>query len=95
MATPTNGAIAIKGIPNIPPSCASKTTDPVAKTTTIKVPITSAKNFLWLDVNRLVSLKTCDKFLHSLLNFIPNFSYFFDRFSFRIFNIPIKQVIQK
>lgn len=46
MATPTNGAMAMKGIPNIPPNCASKTTDPVAKTTTIKVPITSAKNFL-------------------------------------------------
>lgn len=46
MATPTNGAMAMKGIPNIPPSFASKTTDPVAKTTTTKVPITSAKNFL-------------------------------------------------
>lgn len=45
MATPTNGAMAMKGIPSIPPSCASKATDPVAKTTTIKVPITSAKNF--------------------------------------------------
>ena len=44
-ATPTNGANAIKGIPNIPCSLASMTTEPVANTTTIKVPITSAINF--------------------------------------------------
>lgn len=44
MATPTNGANAIKGKPKIPPYLASITTEPVAKTTTMKVPITSAKN---------------------------------------------------
>lgn len=46
MATPTNGATAMKGMPNIPPSCASKTTDPVANTTTMKVPMISAKKIL-------------------------------------------------
>jgi hypothetical protein len=35
----------MKGIPNISPTFASKTTDPVAQTTTMNVPITSAKNF--------------------------------------------------
>jgi hypothetical protein len=35
----------MKGIPNIPPTFASKTTDPEAQTTTMKVPISSAKNF--------------------------------------------------
>jgi hypothetical protein len=46
MATPTNGANAIKGRPKIPPYLASMTTDPVADITTKKVPITSAKNLL-------------------------------------------------
>ena len=40
-----NGANAIKGIPNTPPDLASITTEPEANTTTIKVPITSARNF--------------------------------------------------
>ena len=35
----------MKVTPNIPFSLASITTDPVANTTTIKVPITSAINF--------------------------------------------------
>jgi hypothetical protein len=41
-----NGAKAINGTPNTPCICASITTEPVANTTTIKVPITSATNFL-------------------------------------------------
>ena len=45
MATPINGANAMKETPNIPPSLASITTEPVANTTTMKVPITSAMNF--------------------------------------------------
>ena len=45
MATPTNGAKAMKGTPKIPPTLASITTEPVANTTTMKVPITSAMNF--------------------------------------------------
>ena len=45
MATPTKGAKAINGIPKAPPSFASITTEPVAKTTTMNVPITSARNF--------------------------------------------------
>ncbi len=45
MATPTNGANAMKGIPKAPFSFASITTEPVAKTTTIKVPMTSTVNF--------------------------------------------------
>jgi hypothetical protein len=40
-----NGRNAIKGIPNIPLNLASITTAPVAKTTTMNVPITSAMNF--------------------------------------------------
>jgi hypothetical protein len=39
-----NGANAKKGIPNIPFSLASITTEPVARTTTMNVPIISAKN---------------------------------------------------
>jgi hypothetical protein len=35
----------MKGVPSVPPSFASRTTDPAANTTTIKVPISSAKNF--------------------------------------------------
>jgi hypothetical protein len=49
IATPTKGANAIKGIPNAPPILASITTEPVADTTTIKVPITSAINLFWLE----------------------------------------------
>ena len=45
IATPTNGANAIKGIPSVRPNFASRTIEPVASTTTAKVPITSAKNF--------------------------------------------------
>ncbi len=45
IATPTKGANAIKGIPNTPFNLASMTTEPVANTTTMKVPITSAINF--------------------------------------------------
>jgi hypothetical protein len=43
-ATPTNGRNAINGIPNIPLNLASITTAPVANTTTMNVPITSAIN---------------------------------------------------
>ena len=46
IVTPTNGAKAINGTPNTSFILASITTDPVANTTTIKVPITSARNFL-------------------------------------------------
>ena len=45
-----NGANAIKGIPNLPFSLASITTEPVARTTSMNVPITSAKKLLWLGV---------------------------------------------
>jgi hypothetical protein len=45
IATPTKGAIAIKAIPKNPPDLAAMTIDPAEKTTTMKVPITSAKNF--------------------------------------------------
>jgi hypothetical protein len=48
-----NGANAMKGIPNFPFSLASTTTEPVARTTTMNVPITSAKKLLWLGVNPL------------------------------------------
>ena len=48
MATPINGANAMKGMPNTPPNFASITIEPVANTTTIKVPITSAINFFWI-----------------------------------------------
>ncbi len=44
MATPTKGANAINGKPKTPPNFASMTTEHVAKTTTIKVPISSAIN---------------------------------------------------
>jgi hypothetical protein len=43
--TPMNGRNAINGIPKIPLNLASKTTAPVAKTTTINVPNISAMNF--------------------------------------------------
>ena len=56
MAIPTNGAKAINGIPSAPCNLQSMTTEPVANTTTIKVPITSAMNLFWLEVNLLVSL---------------------------------------
>jgi hypothetical protein len=39
------GANAMNGTPKIPPNLASMTTDPVANTTTMKVPIISAMNF--------------------------------------------------
>jgi hypothetical protein len=45
MATPTKGANAIKVIPKNPPNLAAMTTEPAENTTTVKVPITSAKNF--------------------------------------------------
>jgi hypothetical protein len=45
MATPTKGANAINGIPKIPFVFASITTEPVASTTTMNVPIISAMNF--------------------------------------------------
>lgn len=45
MATPTNGANAINGIPKIPFNLEFTATEPVANTTTIKVPIISATNF--------------------------------------------------
>jgi hypothetical protein len=35
----------MKGIPSVPPSFAARTTEPAAVATTMKVPITSAKNF--------------------------------------------------
>jgi hypothetical protein len=41
----------MNGIPNLPFSLASITTDPVARTTTMNVPMTSAKNIRWLGVN--------------------------------------------
>jgi hypothetical protein len=43
----------MNGNPNFPPSFASITTDPVANTTIIKVPMISAKNFLWVLDNLL------------------------------------------
>ena len=46
-----NGMNAIKGIPNFPFSLASITAEPVARTTTMNVPITWAKKILWLGVN--------------------------------------------
>jgi hypothetical protein len=46
MATPINGATAMNGTPNTPFILASSTTDPVANTTTINVPIISAINIL-------------------------------------------------
>ena len=55
IAIPTKGANAINEIPNIPCILESKTTAPVTHTTTINVPMTSAMNFFWLGVNRLVS----------------------------------------
>jgi hypothetical protein len=50
IAIPIKGANAIKEISNIPCSLASVTTEPVANTTTIKVPITSAINFFDLTI---------------------------------------------
>jgi hypothetical protein len=44
IATPTKGANAINGSPSLPPNLASITTEPVANTTTMNVPITSAAN---------------------------------------------------
>ena len=44
----------MKGIPNIPFNLALITTEPVARTTTMNVPIISAKNILWLGVNLFV-----------------------------------------
>ena len=41
----------MKGIPNIPCDLASITTEPVARTTTMNVPITSEINIRWLVVN--------------------------------------------
>jgi hypothetical protein len=35
----------MKGIPSVPPSFASRTTEPVADVTTMNVPTSSAKNF--------------------------------------------------
>ena len=43
MATAIAGAIAIKGSPKTPFNLASNTTEPVANTITINVPISSAK----------------------------------------------------
>ena len=45
IVTPTKGTNVIKEIPNIPFNRASITTEPVAISTTIKVPLTSAINF--------------------------------------------------
>ena len=45
IAIPTKGANALNEIPNIPCILESKTTAPVAHTTTINVPMTSAMNF--------------------------------------------------
>jgi hypothetical protein len=45
MATPTKGAKAINGMLKIPFVFASITTEPVASTTTMKVPMNSAINF--------------------------------------------------
>ena len=41
----------MKLIPNIPFNLASITTEPVARTTTMNVPIISTKNIRWLEVN--------------------------------------------
>src|ERR687891_2353186 len=83
----------MKGIPKIPLVFASITTDPVASTTTINVPVTSAINFFWFELSLLVIFrKICDKVLYSLLNIISNLSYLFYRFSFWVFYSPVYQV---
>ena len=56
IATPTNGANAIKGKPKIPFNFASATNEPVAKTTTTNIPMSSARNRFW----SIVSLSTTD-----------------------------------
>src|ERR1051326_8399765 len=96
MAIPTNGAKAIKGIPNAPCNLESITTKPVADTTTIKVPMTSATNFFWLEVNLLVSLtKVYDKFFHSLFNDIPDLSYLLYWLVLWVFYLPIQHIVNK
>jgi hypothetical protein len=45
ITTPTKGANAIKGIPNIPFILALMILGPIANTTTMKVPITSTIDF--------------------------------------------------
>ena len=93
-ATPINGRKAINGSPSIPLNLASITTAPVARTTTMNVPITSARNLFWVKVSLSAIIffsdrSVCCKFLDSPLNLISDFSNFFDWFVFWIFDTPI------
>src|SRR5215208_6391503 len=97
MATPTKGAKAINGIPSMPFILASKTTEPVAKTTTINVPITSARNFFWLEVSLLfiIFINLCCKLSYFSLYLVSDVSYFLNLFPFWIFYIPVYYILHK
>src|SRR5581483_3350722 len=93
MATPAKGAKATKGKPRTPPILASITTEPVANSTTTKVPASSAKNIRWLDVSFL--LEAFCKFLYLSFNLVPYFAHAFYRPALWVLYAPVNMVIQE
>src|SRR4051794_28327341 len=89
--TPTKGANTINGIPNTPFVLASITTEPVASTTTMKVPMNSATNFFWFSVRffDILLIKLCCKFPYSFIYLISDFSNSLYWFTFRILYSPV------
>ena len=87
MATAIAGAIAINGSPKAPLNFASNTTEPVANTIIIKVPISSAKKiFVFLsNLSLSSSCNFCNNFLYPFFYFISYLSNFFYRFFFWVF----------
>src|SRR5215207_7573007 len=95
IATPTKGANAINGSPSLPTNLASMTTEPVANTTTMNVPITSATNLFWEDVSlaAILSLDALSNFLYSSFYIVSNLSELLNRFTFWVFNSQIYYII--
>lgn len=96
IATPENGAKAMNGTPRLPPSLASSTIEPVASTTTMKVPAVSARNSLWEGVSLAArGWEGFCNFLYSLLYVVSYFSHLFDRSAFWVFDFPINDVVDE
>src|SRR5581483_1974921 len=93
MATPAKGAKATKGKPRTPPILASITTEPVANSTTTKVPASSAKNIRWLDVSFL--LEAFCKLLYLSFNLVPYFAHAFYRPALWVLYAPVNRVVQE
>src|ERR671916_2555609 len=92
---PTKGANTINGSPSLPPNLASTTTEPVANTTTMNVPITSATNLFWEEVSldAILSLEALSNFSNSSFYLVSNLSDLLNRLTFWVFNSPINDVV--